>query len=220
MDLSGIDELRSAFEQQDRHELDAVALLSGARGESSDVECTIQIFGGNKVRSTWLAEFGGVVENRLVIGDWFMPEAHTTHPLLLDHCEDRMELYFSAPPINVDQVRSALLRAHGTVFGEWRPPSRYLNPNMPIDDLLSGGRGQLASGPASLIQTMADMSASYLHTNTLAKGEPTIWNPRAAAFEDVGEVVLFLGEQTWDQYPSPPQHRSYVTAASCSITPQ
>ena len=220
MDLSGIDELRSAFEQQDdRHEHDAVALLSGSRGESSDVECTIQIFAGNKVQSTWLAEFGGVVENRLAIGDCFLPEAHTTHPLLLDHREDGMELYFSAPPINVDQVRSALLRAHRTVFGEWRPPSRYLN-DMPIDDLLSGGRGQLASGPASLIQTMADMSVSYLQTNTLKRGRPTIWNPRAAAFEDVGEVVLFLGDETWDQYPSPPQHRSYVTATSCSITPQ
>ncbi|MCP4963806.1 MAG: hypothetical protein GY926_01065 [bacterium] len=219
MVVSGLKDFQSAFERTEEHELDPVAILTAARVESDDLVCTIDIVVNGEARSRWLARFGGVVENCLTVGDWFMPDVHTTHPLLLDHLESGAELYFSRRPTDTNAVLGALAAAHKAVLGNWRPMGRYLNPLVATDALLDGGNGKLAAGPITLIREMVELTSGSLRTSTVDTGVPKRRNVQESTFEEIGEVVLFLSSEAWDSYPSEPRHCSYAIATSCSIVP-
>lgn len=208
-----LEEFHSEIEELDQTALAVDRRLSAPVPIANGVECSITVEVDGVVHSTWIAAFDRVIENRLVVGQSFQPEAHRTHPLLLDHCENGAELYLAGQPSHGGEARATLLDAHAAVMGEWRPASRYMNSHVDLDELLAGGYGLLASGPTTLIRKMADRTAEQLRISVFEHGEPKLWNEQRSIFEPVGTVSLFMSAAMWDHYPNQPNHRSYVIAA-------
>lgn len=92
-------------------------------------------------------------------------------PLLMPYHDERGSLSFRGVPMDVDAVIGAMWLAHTRHFGDCFPFRKFLN-HYPLDELLSGGFGQLAQGPLTLIREYeAALQRNGVDTHV------HVWNP-------------------------------------------
>lgn len=213
----GLSEFRSSVENLEGTEFSAEPLIRAAQATATGLECRIEVTVRSKIHSTWLAEFDRVIESRLNVGDSYLIEVHTDHALLLDHLDPGAELYLSSIPDDIEQAKNALVASHAAIFGERRPASRYLNPHVEVGELLAGGRGLLASGPATFVRELERQLTGIVRTSVLDRGLPKVWKPDESRFDAIGTVFLFMGEAMWNHYPDVPLQPSFVIAAGAEM---
>jgi len=148
---------------------------------------------GQALHSKWVIKCAGVIENRVSLGEVEGVWVDSGHVLLLDHADRRADLYVSGQGADTARVGAGLAVAHQELLGEWRPMSRYLNPAMPLAQLLAFPSGELASGPATLMGRYADALQDLgFQTHTLRYGVPRRWvkNEGWVAGPDVVALIL------------------------------
>lgn len=120
------------------------------------------------------------------------------HVLSRQHTDPHRGLSFRGSPRSAHEVVGRLYSAHREVAGRWIPFERYLNTLLPLDDLLSGGFGQLGNGPAFLMAVYAEVLRSAGISATLLEPRPakhwngTRWeeNPKSLATLALGDAYV------------------------------
>jgi hypothetical protein len=98
----------------------------------------------------WEVVCKGVLEHCAEMGGGGI-ELRDSDPLLMPYHAQRASLSFRGAPQSVHAVIGAMWLAHNRHFGNCHRFGKFLN-NYPLDELLSGGFGQLADGPLPLIR--------------------------------------------------------------------
>ncbi|MBI1785908.1 hypothetical protein HYR69_12255 [Candidatus Sumerlaeota bacterium] len=109
----------------------------------------------DELASKWNIVCDGVQESRIgeCYGDCLYIE-EMSHPVVRQHTDARRELYFRGKSDDANRLIGLLCRKHREVAGDWIPFTKYLN-DCPLHHLLASGSGQLASGPAFLVEAYA-----------------------------------------------------------------
>lgn len=110
-------------------------------------------------------ECEGVAESTLNINAGGSFQLLTEHPVLDDYIGNSGSLFFSSMPKNPSEIIGLLYSAHESYFDGWRELSNYLNTNVPLFDLLSSGKGSLASAPISVLEMYKNAVSEYLDVN-------------------------------------------------------
>jgi hypothetical protein len=105
----------------------------------------------------------------LVLGD--VPEATATpsasgdiqaaheHPILWQHNDEHVSMFFSSSPSQPLELLGALYEAHTRLVGGWRELGDYLHTT---SELLRGGHGLFAQGPRRIIEDYARVAGESL----------------------------------------------------------
>jgi hypothetical protein len=89
----------------------------------------------------------------------------------------RLSAYFSGKCEDLNGVIGALYGRHWELTDGWIPFQRFLNPNVQLAKLITGGSGMLAEGPAPLMLAYEDVMQRFgFSTSHLDAGEPAYWN--------------------------------------------
>jgi len=152
---------------------------------------------------TWKLSVAQVREHRLELGWCDVLSFHAEHPLLWPHVDERASLYFSSRPADPSAAIGRLWHRHHVETGGWIPFERFLNQEIALADLLGGGDGLLATGPARLLDAYGEeLDAQGIRWNVVRHGPAKYWKPASEAFmaggtwivEDQKLQVLTLGE--------------------------
>lgn len=81
------------------------------------------------------------------------------HPILWQHNDEHVSLFFSSAPSEPTELVGRLYEAHTRLLGDWRALAEYLHAN---SQLLRGGHGLLAQGPKRVIDEYASVVGDTL----------------------------------------------------------
>jgi len=76
-------------------------------------------------------------------------QSASDHPLLWNHNDEHLTMYFSSVPASPLELLGQLYEAHSLLLGVWRPLSDYLHAG---SALMQQGYGQFAQGPRRVIE--------------------------------------------------------------------
>jgi hypothetical protein len=184
--------------------------------QSLSLELHVALESG-RLHSRWDLRCWHVVEYQIPFGIIESPQIEDDHPLLIEHTEPHAELFFSGPVSDPTQAVGTLAIAHHSIFRRWRPFGCYLNPHMPIDQLLTCPSATLAKGPLSALHAYS----TALQSINIAT---SILNERPASHRRTGDdagrhrtsrevLVLMFGEDPMSRSDEP-----FVIAQSFSAT--
>lgn len=130
-----------------------------------------------EIHRHWQVIGSSVREHSLSLGPAYRLQLTDEHVLLWGHRKRRLSVYFSGKHENPDAVVGALYGRHWELTHGWIPFHRFLNPNVQLAKLITGGSGLLAEGPEPLLLAyeaiMEKLGFSVSHVDA---GEPAYWN--------------------------------------------
>ncbi len=103
--------------------------------------------------------FEGVPEATATPSDCGSIHATSEHPLLWDHNEEHVFMFFSSAPCDPFELVGRLYEAHAHLLGGWRAFANYLHAD---SELLHSGFGLLAEGPRRVIDEYAKVIGDAL----------------------------------------------------------
>lgn len=115
------------------------------------------------------------------------------HPLLWEHGKAHNELFFNGRPGNPRAAAGALYERHLRETWGYISPTRFLNhaDRWDLSSLLDGGYGQLAAGPAPLLDVYASVMGDHgVQTNALEAVGPRPTEAQLGWFADGREFAL------------------------------
>lgn len=105
----------------------------------------LQFDKGTKLR----VHFEGKMESQFQSSRFENAMVYSQHPLLVEYLEPWVELSFKGIPPDPQAVAAAVEAMVEGMSQGWRASRRYVNAQLPFDDLLRAGGGVLWVGPAS-----------------------------------------------------------------------
>jgi hypothetical protein len=130
--------------------------LTNIHWSADRVDIRLRLDHGTGQASTWQLRFRDVLEQKFTAIDHCgLNVWRENHPAIDQYTQSRQFLHFGAAPAAPDEVVGRLWAAHLAVADDWIPFERYLNRELPLAELLAGGAGLLATGPAFLIEAYA-----------------------------------------------------------------
>jgi hypothetical protein len=101
---------------------------------------------------------------------------HEDHVLLLPFQQLQAGLYSSSAR-NPAAVAGELWAAHRRYTDDWFPPETFLNPAIPLIDLLGAPSGLLAQGPVAILSEYEGVLTRYdIACSQLRERDPKRWN--------------------------------------------
>ena len=95
--------------------------------------------------------------------------ARDEHPLLWQHNDEHVSMFFSSSPQRPKELVGRLYEAHQRLLAGWRTVPEYLHAD---SELLAGGRGLLARGPKRVIDVYATEIGNTLRFSIVAGHKP------------------------------------------------
>ena len=136
-----------------------------------------------------------VREQSLSLGDHYGLELFDDHVLLWPHLALRTSTSFYGKVENPLTVIGALYQRHKELVGEWFPLHRFLNSNIGLPELISGGFGQLAQGPEPLVLAYEEVMRSQgFSTSHLDPTKPVYWGGNEWVGQKAPAFVLILDD--------------------------
>jgi len=169
-------------------------LLRDLDGETSSMDLQLRDNEGTLV-STVRVEFDGLLEFSLdqeIFED--LDVADAAHPLLWPYVEHHAELYFYGPATDAKLLVADLYEAHVEVVKGWYPLDRFTNSLLPVQKLLAGPSGCLASGPTPLLRVYETVLRGAALKCSVLESEKPRWP--VAQYPDGGAddpVALLMG---------------------------
>jgi hypothetical protein len=158
------------------------------------LNCSVSIDDGAdlSLNEKWQVECLGMVDHSLSLG--FVDSIHffDEHPLLIPYTETIRRLSFIGKAADPTAVVGSLYKAHHEIVGGWFPFKEYLN-GFEITEMIEGGFGVLAEGPASLIAAYDEVLKRFgIRTTITDDREPTYWDDglRLRSYNALSALVL------------------------------
>jgi len=125
----------------------------------------------------WQVICSSVREHSLSLGPAYKLQSTDDHVLLWGHTKRKLSLYFSGTCENPEAVIGALYSRHWELSKGWIPFQRFINPNMELAKLISGGSGMLAEGPEVLMLAYEEVLQRFGFSEShVDAGEPAYWD--------------------------------------------
>jgi hypothetical protein len=173
-----LDDLFASAQLLEREE-DGYFWLTKAVNEGSTILLSLDILSVQypDIHPHWQVTCSGVREHSLSLGYADKFQLTDDHVLLWTHTKRKLSTYFSGTCLDVDAVVGALYHRHQELTAGWIPFQRFLNPNLEIKQLLTGGSGMLAEGAEPLMLAYEDVLRKFGFTAShVDAGEPAHWN--------------------------------------------
>lgn len=120
---------------------------------------------GNDRRRRFELVFQDVVEATATPSGVDAIYAVDEHPLLWQHNDEHVSIFFSSSPARPCELVGRLYEAHHRLLRGWRELADYLHAN---SELLGGGRGLFARGPKRVIDQYAAVIGDSLQFSIVA----------------------------------------------------
>lgn len=144
-------------------------------------------------RQLWTVRCSNVSSYQLAQDLAYDIEIAEKHVLLLPHTSPSSELFFSGAAGNPSEVIGKLWLVHEHECGQWIPFRRYLNRQVPLNDLLTASSGCLAKGPKPLLERYASVLVDCgLKPSVVGEHEPKRWVANRWAPEPTGLRVMIV----------------------------
>lgn len=139
----------------------------GFRWVGTQLTCDLQVHEGlgDEILSSWQVLCDEVREYQMVDmsgGDLQVDDGG--HPVVRQHTDTAVDLAFRGIPGDPIRLIGGLWKAHRETCDGWIPFDRYLNLQLPLEELLRADSGVLAQGPRFLLEAYA----SELRAHSLA----------------------------------------------------
>lgn len=122
-------------------------------------------------------------------------ELKSEHPVLWRFIKRQREIYFRGTVDSPHALIGAIAEAHAELVGNWLPLGTFLNPLVPIPELLAGGHGLFATGPEPLLDSYQSvLTASGLAVSGPSPRAPKYWNGRQWITDTTNWRALILGD--------------------------
>jgi len=185
-----IDKVRSV-DFEDYGTFEVTKLEGDARNCS--IGCSIKIDDDPGFHEKWVLSCVGVRKSEPSLGHIDNVDVKDTHVLLAEYREPKVRLGFRGTVPDPYSVVGALYKAHQDLADDWIPLSAFLM-NREIVDLVRGGFGILAEGPAPFIGTYERVLGMFgFATSTTGQTVPKEWNE--SGYEEYPNLrVLLMGQ--------------------------
>jgi len=152
--------------------------LTAAEANGDTLRLSLHITGDEypEIHQNWQVLCSRVREDSLSLGDHYELQFFDDHVLLWPHLALRTSTSFYGKPDNPLAVVGALYQRHKELVGEWLPFQRFLNSEIGLPELVSGGFGMLADGPEPLVLAYEEVMRSHgFTTSHLDPRKPVYW---------------------------------------------
>lgn len=112
----------------------------------------------------WEVRCEDVVEHQIFLGSHARMMLDEDHVLVMQHNEQKCDLFVSSSTDNPFEVLGKLYTVHLSLTDGWRPFGEYLN-NLHLD-VLRSGLGLLASGPEGIIKAYGNVLDDFQIRNS------------------------------------------------------
>jgi hypothetical protein len=147
------------------------------------------------IHEDWQVLCSAVKEHSLSVGNHYGLEFFNDNVLLWPHVARRTSLSFHGRAENPLAVVGALYQRHKELVGEWLPFHRFLNSNVGLLELITGGFGMLAEGPEPLVLAYEDvMRAHGVSASHLDPTKPVYGGGTERLGENAPAYVLILDD--------------------------
>lgn len=141
----------------------------------------------------WQLVCSGVRDESLSFGHCYNFDIHNDHVLLWQYVKPQTSISFYGFAKDPLAVVGALYERHKEMAGDWIPLNRYLNAGMGLKNLIAGGFGRLAEGPAPLVLAYEEVLREYgISTSHVEPKLPVYWDSGKWAEEHANLSVLIL----------------------------
>jgi hypothetical protein len=173
-----LDDLFASAQLLEREE-DGYFWLTKAEEDGGTITLSLDILSVQypDIHPHWQVTCSGVREHSLSLGYADKFQLTDDHVLLWAHTKRKLSTYFSGACTDADAVIGALYQCHHELTDGWLPFHRFLNPNVDIMKLLTGGSGMFAEGAEPLLLAYEDVLRKFGFTvSHVDAGEPAFWN--------------------------------------------
>ena len=134
----------------------------------------------------WTIRCNYPLKHRIELDNYYDLSIASNHVLLWEHIEPKIAVSFSGgKPENANFIVGLLCETHKKLCGNWIPFGRFFNMSDRINDLISGGYGQLCEGPETLMSAYENV----LKENGFQTNSQILLN-RLDDFSDVRVLIL------------------------------
>ncbi|HTV25425.1 MAG TPA: hypothetical protein VMG12_42310 [Polyangiaceae bacterium] len=166
--LATLPEARAARSEQE-HEtgepLPAALRVPGRIERRQTTSWTLQLEAGG----AWRVHFRPAVEVHFATSEFAQAELAASHPVLAEHREPWLELYFDGKPSDAGALELAVASAVERASDGWRGLERYRNPSAPLAD----GYGLLLRAPQSVtLAVRGELERAGLACSLVESREP------------------------------------------------
>jgi hypothetical protein len=182
---------------------DMQALIAGSDTNLDTLTLRLELAGlyEESLHESWRVHCSAIADWRLVDGHADPLRLWNEHPLLWEHTQRRAELFFLGRPADPMAAAGALYERHLRETWDCVSPTQFLNRGLSLDlsRLLDGGHGQLALGPAPLLNAYADVMSQWdVRTSMLDHRGPAHTEAQARWLSDGRDFALLtLGESSY-----------------------
>jgi hypothetical protein len=183
--------------------------LTSAESNRETLRLSLHITGDEypDVHQNWQVLCSAVKEHSLSLGNHSDLKLFDDHVLLWPHLARRTSTSFYGKVENPLAVIGALYERHKELVDEWLPFDRFLNSDIGLPELISGGFGMLAEGPEPLVLAYEEvMRAHGFSTSHLDPTKPVYWGGHEWIGQTTAAFVLILDD-------------SYVVAEQFAASP-
>jgi hypothetical protein len=142
----------------DEFEANGRMRVVAAHWSADRLDIRLHVADGTGQISGWSLRFRDVLEyNFANVYNCGLNVWRDDHPAIAQYVDTRAFLHFAHAPRDPSHVIGELWSAHVDLVDDWIPFDRYLNREIPLLRLLSGGSGLVATGPAFIVSAYANV---------------------------------------------------------------
>jgi len=191
-----MDELLEIIHSSEFRESGGVVDLASARMEGDVLILSVNVISDavDEQDQSWEIECAGVLDHNLTLGNCQEFSLHDDHPLLWQYIHSECSVSFHGDSSNAEAIVGEIYNRHLELVGHLIPFKTFLNGN-PVD-IVRGGYGMFATGPAPLME-------GYAGVFERAGIKAGVSEPRQISFtsdpftESSAIEVLLLGERSY-----------------------
>lgn len=168
-------------------------------GDSAAVVLDVRTFAAHGFEpQTWRLACADLRAWRLGAARLDGAELHGDHVLLAPFHDDHVVLGLKGPARDPGHAVAALWERHQAVAGAWLPFGAYLNPGLPLAELLGCTAAVLAEGPRRVLAAYAGaVAACGAEAYEISARPPQRWTGTRWEPERRDVEALVLGDDTW-----------------------
>ena len=168
------------------------------RDSEASIVLDVRTWSGEFEPQRWRLSFADLRGWRISDGAVYRVELLDRHVLLARYQDEHVQLAFNGHAHDPRHAVADLLARHLALAGDWIAFDTYLNPSLPLAELLSFGSGVLAEGPRRFIAAYTEvLAARGVEASEFHRRMPLRWNGQNWEPERQDVQLLLCSPDSW-----------------------